>query len=439
VYIANAWAQVHGGIVRPGDLVFDGTAYNGARNVPTAFVIRRANLTDTAIYGATAPYTMLRGSNVNAIVEKARADYLSALNFGFAGSTVTNPMRPSKTIGASPSWTWYGNNPSGVAQAKMPIQYAFAAAQPVNTYYNPFASYLTTVTDAYGFAFNDRLQAPLLSLGSGTTLAITVLTDAGGSSEEKSAPGPMDLVLQHAQTGDVEAWNVNDFEVTGNFSPVSVMPGERVIAVPDWNGDGQPDLITHTWHNGVMYLEQHAHGQAFTRDVFAVPGRGPAWRLVGAGDLDNDGNPDLTWLHRASGLSEVWFMNGLARTSIVTPTGQSWRSVGGEPAGIVDWNLDGVADLAVLDTENDAIDIYRFAGDRFIPMHSVALPAQVNGANWRAVAFLDIDADGDTDIVFQKRTTGALCVVVIDALGDAEDAVDLESPGIAAWEVRNAQ
>ncbi|MBL9140847.1 MAG: VCBS repeat-containing protein [Phycisphaerae bacterium] len=441
-YVVNTVTNLYGTVVRPGDLVFDGVAYNGSRSVGTTFVIRRANLTDSAIYGATAPYTMLRGSNVNAIVEKARADFLSALNFGFAGSTVTNPMRPSQTIGVSPSWTWYGNKPNGINQAKMPIKYAFAAAQPTNAYYNPVASYLTTVTDAYGFAFNDRLQAPLASLGVGSTLKITVLTDAGGSGEQTSARGPMDLVLQHANTGDIEAWNVDDFEVTGAYEPMpSQGPTHRVAAVADWNGDGHPDIVTHITNNGKLLVNSFAHGQLYDTTQLDVLGRGPAWRLAGAGDVDGDGQCDLAWVHLQDGTVELWLMNGTARTAVLTPSGQAWRAMGTDPSGLVDWNQDGTADLAVWDTATDSIGIYRYdvGANRWVPLASADMPFEVAGPHWRPVAYQDVDADGDKDVVFQKATTGEIVVVVLDALGTVEDVVSLDTPSSPTWRVRHGR
>jgi hypothetical protein len=90
------------------------------------------------------------------VVQKIVADYFSGLNFGFIGSQVNNPNMPGTTIGASPSWTWYGNKPNGSGPAPLPLSDAYAAAQPGNSgFYNAYASYLNNssapVTDAYGF------------------------------------------------------------------------------------------------------------------------------------------------------------------------------------------------------------------------------------------------------------------------------------------------
>lgn len=439
VSIVNEWTRLHGSVVRPGDLLFDGRVANGRRNVPTTFVIRRANLTDSAIYGANAAYSMLRGSNVNSIVEKVRADYLAALNFGFPESSVSNPMRPSNTIGASPSWTWYGNKPNGIQQPAMPISYAFATSQPGAPYFNQVAAYLTTVTDAYGFAFNDRLQAPLAPLGPGSKVTITVLTDAGGSSVQNSGPGAMDLVVQHSLSGAIEAWNVEGFRVTGRYTPAPLAAnGMRVIAAADWDDDGTMDLLTHAPQTGRLVLTRFYNGQPFDSSPLDPLAKGPAWRLVGAGDLDGDGLADLAWTRSQDGLVEMWTMNGLARSAVTTPSGQAWRAAGAEAAGVVDWNADGVSELATWNGETGILSLFRLAGNRFVPMAEVLLPPPLRGGAWRVVAIRDMDGDGDVDIVFQRRAGGALKVAVLDGSGALESVRDVDGPAGVAWRVRNA-
>ena len=70
-------------------------------------------MTSYAIYGANpAVHDLLPPfRRLQAWSQKAVADYFSGLNFGFIGSNETNPNTPGKTIGNSPSWTWYGNPP----------------------------------------------------------------------------------------------------------------------------------------------------------------------------------------------------------------------------------------------------------------------------------------------------------------------------------------
>jgi hypothetical protein len=99
-------------------------------------------------------------------------DVLAGFSLGFIGSKEQNPNAPGKTFGDSPSYKWYTPD-------KLPTKYAFQGAQPEHTFYNQFAAYLATVTDAYGFPFTDLTQSPFASLKPGNIdrMDITVLPD----------------------------------------------------------------------------------------------------------------------------------------------------------------------------------------------------------------------------------------------------------------------
>jgi hypothetical protein len=192
-------AGSYGGVAaQPGDLVLYGAINNsdGNGDVPFGIPVTGAHLSDHEVYGANPAFSVAVGADVNGLGSKVIADYFAGLNFGLVGSTVDNPNMPGTTIGASPSWTWYGNKPDGSAFPKLPVADAFAAAQPANpTFYNPFASYLASVSDVYGFAYNDRLQSPLASLGPDSVLTLSILDDTtsliGGPAQ--SVPEPATL------------------------------------------------------------------------------------------------------------------------------------------------------------------------------------------------------------------------------------------------------
>ncbi len=175
----------------PATLVFTGAVSSGSGDVDYTILVLAANLSDTGIYGANPAWQIVvptGGPNPNNIAQKIIADYFAALNFGFVGSTTNNVNMPNSTIGASPSWTWYGNQPSGQPAPKLPISTAFNAAQPQNMdRYNLFADYLVGVTDSYGFAYNDRLELPLAALSDGTILQVSILSDTGNTSTTNQA------------------------------------------------------------------------------------------------------------------------------------------------------------------------------------------------------------------------------------------------------------
>ena len=157
-------------------------------------------MTSYAIYGSNPAATCTTSAgacsaaiNASGVVAKAVADYFAGLNFGFIGSNEKNPNMPGKTIGNSPSYTWYGNPPVPNLQSPpppikpLPQSDAYAAAQPQfftgEPGYNQYAAYLnggsTPVTDAYGFPYTDRISSPLAPLDDNTVLTMTILPDDG--------------------------------------------------------------------------------------------------------------------------------------------------------------------------------------------------------------------------------------------------------------------
>ena len=202
-------AGTYGGIsAQPGDLVIFGTINNGDGSGDQAFGLQvlAANMSDSMIYGANPPYSVAVGADFNSVANKIIADYFAALNFGLLGSDEINPnnaaanLPAGTTIGNSPSWSWYGNTPDGSPLPELPVTDAFAAAQPGHTdYYNEYAGYLTSVSDVYGFAYNDRLQSPLAALANGSVLTLTLLDDnqadtvVGGGLAQ--VPEPASLLL----------------------------------------------------------------------------------------------------------------------------------------------------------------------------------------------------------------------------------------------------
>jgi hypothetical protein len=188
--VSNSSYTINGHAIAPGDAVLNGTTVNDSgTSVSLAIQFLAKNLTDHDIYGAAPAYTIIEGGDLNGIVAKVQADYFSALNFGLAGSTVANPNVPGSSIGNSPSWTWYGNQPDGLPFPKLPVVDAFAKAQPGNpSRYNQYAAYLVNVTDSYGFAYNDRLETPLASLTDDSTLVLSILSDTLSTGDESVNP-----------------------------------------------------------------------------------------------------------------------------------------------------------------------------------------------------------------------------------------------------------
>ena len=349
--ISNSTYGIAGTTINPGDLVLTGTVDNADGNGPVATTIlaRAANLTDTATYGANPAATQIQGKpgDYNKIIEKVTADFFSAINFGLAGSTVDNPAKPGTTIGNSPSWTWFGNNVDGIGQPALPITNAFAYAQPSHPdRYNRYAAYLTSVSDAYGFAYNDRLQSPLAPLGDGSTLTLSMLPDAqaliiDGSSGigivnaasfaqgAPVAPGSMAVISGNLPVsapfvapGSNVPLPTNLYGMTVQFSGgqyatlFSVAPDSAIVQIP-WELQGQTQDSIVVAGNGRVSEPQPLSLALYAPGIFSVDASG-----TGQGDiydvnfkLVGESNP------ATAGQAIVIYCSGLGSVSNLPPTG----------------------------------------------------------------------------------------------------------------------
>ena len=106
------------------------------------------------------------------------------------------------------------------------------------------------------------------------------------------------------------------------------------------------------------------------------------WSIVGSGDFNADGKPDLLMQHVTTGTLGVWFMNGTTMTSstLLTPstTGDpNWRVV-----GVSDFNGDGKPDIIL---ENaGTIGVWIMNGTTMTSTTLFA-PGSTGDPNWRIV------------------------------------------------------
>lgn len=72
------------------------------------------------------------------------------------------------------------------------------------------------------------------------------------------------------------------------------------------------------------------------------------WIVLGTGDFNQDGHPDILWHNGSSGISQVWFMNDRSRidaqdtdhVNLNVTDASGWLA-----AAVIDFNLDGHPDI----------------------------------------------------------------------------------------------
>jgi len=152
-----------------------------------------------------------------------------------------------------------------------------------------------------------------------TTIALTVKTG--------------DILWRNISTGKNALWYVDGANLTGGAYLSSEDPTDNWIIVgrADFNGDGKLDILwrnTATGKNALWYM----NGANVTGGAY-LPSEDPTdnWTIVGTGDFNGDGKPDILWRNTTTGANRIWFMNGaslLSSASLPAEPDQNWKIAG---------------------------------------------------------------------------------------------------------------
>jgi hypothetical protein len=249
--------------------------------------------------------------------------------------------------------------------------------------------------------------------GIGTYTVIATAADGDGSSAQTftwvvtASPGDQDgdrkadfnidghpdLVWQNDTTRQAAVWHMTGAQ--GNvFMSVNYLgdlgaagvPGWRVMAAGDFDADGHPDLVLQSdiMRQVLVWYVGGAEGNVlrggnWLGDLGAtgVPG----WVVVGTGDFNNDGHPDVLWQNDTTRQVTIWYMGGIQGNVFL-----SWNWLGdlgavGVPgwvvAGTGDFNNDGHPDVLWQNDTTRQVTIWYMGG----PQGNV-----FQGAAWVSVA-----------------------------------------------------
>jgi hypothetical protein len=147
-----------------------------------------------------------------------------------------------------------------------------------------------------------------------------------------NADGHPDFLMRNTVTGTAFIWFFNDDAATADQFLFAIDPAWKVEQVGDMNGDNQPDLLFRNQSSGLAFawFTQYSGGTVSLAGSSApMFGIDPAWEIVQLADWNGDGNPDLLFRNRDSGLVFAWYMNGttLAGSDFVTQIDPSWEIV----------------------------------------------------------------------------------------------------------------
>jgi C1A family cysteine protease len=199
-------------------------------------------------------------------------------------------------------------------------------------------------------------------------------------------------------------WYMKGVTHTGSASLGAVTDlNWKIVGTGDFNGDGWPDILWRYYGsggaNGVWYMQGMTHTGSAALPVVTDLN----WKIVGTGDFNGDGWPDILWRYNGSGGSNaVWYMKGTTRigsTYMSAVTDLNWQIV-----GTGDFNRDGWPDILWrYNGSGGANGVWYMQG---MTHTGTAYLTAVADLNWKIVGTGDFNGDGWPDILWRNYLGG---------------------------------
>jgi len=232
-------------------------------------------------------------------------------------------------------------------------------------------------------------------------------------------------------------------EVNGVFQTATTYSYKCKSAIGDYNGTGSQDLLWQNTSSGqvnVNYLGgagPQPQGSAVLNNGSTLAG----WKVVGAGDFDQNGAQDLVLQNTTSGQVNVnyYAVGGttVIGTAVLSPGMAGWSVV-----AVADQNGDGSPDLIWQNSSTGEVTVYYYGGSGGATnTGSAVLNSGAGTAGWRVVADADFDGNGTPDLVWQNQSTGQVNVNYYGGSGGATFIGWAElntGAGTAGWSVVGA-
>ena len=273
-----------------------------------------------------------------------------------------------------------------------------------------------------GFELSDTSDTFLWNSASGATAyQLTIGTTPGGSNIYSATLTGTSQTVDFIPCTGGTIYVQLAVELNGVFQAATTYSFKCKSAIGDYNGSGSQDLLwqnTSTGQVNVNYfggVGPQPQGSAVLNNGSTLAG----WRVVGAGDFDQNGAQDLVLQNTASGQVDVNYYAAGGTTvigsAVLSPGMAGWSVV-----AVADQNGDGFPDLIWQNSGTGEVIVDYYGGNGGATMTgSAVLNSGAATAGWRVVADADFDQNGTPDLVWQNQSTGQVNVNYYGGSGGA--------------------
>jgi len=234
-----------------------------------------------------------------------------------------------------------------------------------------------------------------------------------------NSDGHADLFWHHQGDGRISGWLMNGTTLAAGTltTPSQVADTNwKIVGAGDLDGDGQFDLVWQNIADGRVsaWLMDGLTQRAGT--LFSIPQVADTnWRIRSVGDLNGDGRADLFWQHQGDGRVSVWLMNGtqVIDGTLLSPSqvpDTNWKIV-----GTADFDGNGSRDLVWHHQGDGRIAVWFMNGTSLLA-GTATTPGQVADTSWKIRAVGDMNADGRPDLIWQNTVDGRISVWLMNGL-----------------------